>query len=64
MSGRDTSSQVNHLEDEEEYWDLSTDQRDDILHAIDLLADQLNTDTPPNLAPIEVSPNAGAEEEN
>lgn len=64
MSGRDTSSQVNHLEDEEEYWDLSTDQRDDILHAIDLLEDQLNTDAPPNLAPAEVSPNEGAEEEN
>lgn len=34
------TNQVEHSEDEHEYWNMPADRRDDILCAIDLLADQ------------------------
>lgn len=57
------TNQVEHLEDEHEYWNMHADRRDDILCAIDLLADQLSRDAPLDITPAEVSPHDSAEEE-
>lgn len=44
-----------HSEDEEEHWNLPVDQREDILLALDLLADHLSGDVPLENAPTEHS---------
>lgn len=52
-------------EDEEEHWNLPADRREDILFALDLLADQLSGDVSPDSAitPADVSQHNSAEEE-
>lgn len=42
----ENSNQEEHSEDEDENWNLPADQREDILLALDLLADHLSRDVP------------------
>lgn len=42
----ENSNQEGHSEDEDEYWNLPADRREDLLLALDLLADQLSGDIP------------------